>query len=92
MILKDKNVLCPVVRKRGVGEQAKGTVLWALCERPTDFMNPDVGSMTPCFGRCSYLGTKDYSSSMGSWNQDLPLTFNASLLASHGLLLFVGQC
>jgi hypothetical protein len=71
-MLKDKYILCPVVMKRDTGKQAKGTVLWALCERPTDFMNPDVGSMTPCFGRGSYLGTKGFSSNMGSWNQDLP--------------------
>lgn len=59
---------------------------FGLCERDTHFMTLDVVSMTPCFWKCSCLETKEYSSNKGSGSQDLSPAFNASLLASHGLL------
>ena len=59
---------------------------FGLSESDTHFMTPDVVSMTPCFWKWSCLETKEYSSNMGSGSQNLSPAFNASLLASHGLL------
>lgn len=58
----DKNSLCPIERKGGNGERAKEIVPRALHERNTHFTNPDVDSVTPCFGRPSCFGRKEHSS------------------------------
>lgn len=47
-------------------EQARGTMLWALRERNTHCINPDMDSMTSCFGRSSCLGRKEHSSNVDS--------------------------
>lgn len=46
------------------GQRARGIMLWALHERNTHFMNPDMDNMTSCFGRPSCLGRKEHSSTV----------------------------
>lgn len=55
----DKNSLHPVEMMEGNGEWAKEIMLWAVHERSTYFINPDMDNVTPCFGRSSCLEEKN---------------------------------
>lgn len=55
----DKNHLCPIEMKGENVKQATGIVLWALREKNIHFINPDMDSITLCFGRFLVLEEKD---------------------------------